>query len=74
MQVSNVATFQQPYPHAQYKGQSVRLLAVGDAEGKSPAFLIVDEHGKTTWESQKDCTITDQNIQTGHSLTGTSSR
>jgi hypothetical protein len=62
-EVTNVATFQQPYPHATLKGQPVRLMALGDVEGKSPAFLYIDENGKAVWESQSQFTVTDQNIQ-----------
>lgn len=59
--VTNVATFQQPYPHAILNGRPVRLMAVGDHAGKSPAYLFINEDGRTTWESQSKFTITDPN-------------
>lgn len=61
--VNNPATFQQPYPHAMLDGRGVRLIALGDQEGKSPVFLCVDEDGHTKWESQSKFVITDPNIQ-----------
>lgn len=74
-QVTNVATFQQPYPHAQLNGQPVRIMALGDVEGKSPAFLFITEDGTPQWESQKLFTITDQNCQpTVNSRTHSSAR
>jgi hypothetical protein len=48
--VSNVSTFQGPI-HATLNGTPVRILALGDHEGKSPVYLAVKQDGKSEWES-----------------------
>ena len=48
--VSNVSTFQVPI-HATLNGKPVRLLALGEQEGKSPVYLAVKQDGKSEWES-----------------------
>ena len=58
--VSNVATFQVPI-HATFNGTPVRILALGDQEGKSPVFLVVKQDGKTEWESTSAFHIIDPN-------------
>lgn len=60
-QVRNVSTFQHPI-QAQLNGRNVRILAVGDQEGKSPVYLSVDENGTSKWESVNQFQITDTNV------------
>jgi hypothetical protein len=49
-------------PHAVYNGQPVRIAAVGDLEGFSPAYLIVDQKGQSSWQRQADVTIVDPDL------------
>ena len=58
--VSNVSTFQVPI-HATLKGLPVRILALGDQEGKSPVYLAVNQDGKSDWESISAFNIIDPN-------------
>ena len=58
--VSNVSTFQVPI-HATLNGAPVRILALGDQEGKSPVFLAVKQDGKSDWESISAFNIIDPN-------------
>jgi hypothetical protein len=58
--VSNVSTFQAPI-HATLNGTPVRILALGDQEGKSPVFLAVRPDGKSEWESISAFHIIDTN-------------
>ena len=56
--VQNVSTFNNPI-QAEFDGKPVRILAIGDQEGKSPVYLAVDESGRSMWESLTQFTITD---------------
>jgi hypothetical protein len=58
--VSNVSTFQVPI-HATFNGRPVRILALGDQEGKSPVYLAVKQDGKSEWESISEFLIIDPN-------------
>jgi hypothetical protein len=58
--VSNVSTFQVPI-HATFNGRPVRILAVGEQEGKSPVYLAVKQDGKSEWESISEFLIIDPN-------------
>jgi hypothetical protein len=58
--VSNVSTFQIPI-HATLNGSPVRILAIGDQEGKSPVYLAVKQDGKSEWESISAFHIIDPN-------------
>jgi hypothetical protein len=58
--VSNVATFQVPL-HATLNGKAVRILALGEQEGKSPVYLAVKQDGKSEWESISEFQIIDPN-------------
>jgi len=58
--VSNVATFQVPI-HATLNGRPVRILALGEQEGKSPVYLAVKQDGKSEWESISEVQIIDPN-------------
>ena len=58
--VSNVSTFQVPI-HATLNGSPVRILALGDQDGKSPVYLAVREDGKSEWESISAFHIIDLN-------------
>jgi hypothetical protein len=58
--VSNVSTFQVPI-HATLNGSPVRILALGDQDGKSPVYLAVRQDGKSEWESISAFHIIDPN-------------
>ena len=58
--VSNVSTFQVPI-HATLNGTPVRILALGDQEGKSPVYLAVKQDGRSQWESISSFHIIDPN-------------
>jgi hypothetical protein len=58
--VSNVSTFQVPI-HATMNGTPVRILALGDQEGKSPVYLTVKQDGKSEWEPISAFHIIDPN-------------
>jgi hypothetical protein len=58
--VSNVSTFQVPI-HATFNGRPVRILALGDQEGKSPVYLAVKQDGKSEWQSISEFLIIDPN-------------
>jgi hypothetical protein len=58
--VSNVSTFQVPI-HATLNGTPVRILALGDQEGKSPVYLAVKPDGNSEWESFSAFHIIDPN-------------
>jgi hypothetical protein len=58
--VSNVSTFQVPI-HATFNGRPVRILALGEQEGKSPVYLAVKQDGKSEWESISEFLIIDPN-------------
>jgi hypothetical protein len=58
MKITNSSTFQHPL-FATLNGKSVRIIAVGDVEGKSPCYLFVDTNGKSDWESVKQFNIID---------------
>ena len=58
--VSNVSTFQVPI-HATLNGSPVRILALGDQDGKSPVYLAVRQDGKSEWESISEFLIIDPN-------------
>jgi hypothetical protein len=58
--VSTVSTFQVPI-HATFNGRPVRILALGEQEGKSPVYLAVKQDGKSEWESISEFQIIDPN-------------
>ena len=58
--VSNVSTFQVTI-HATLNGRPVRILALGEQEGKSPVYLAVKQDGKSEWESIAEFQIIDPN-------------
>jgi len=58
--VSNLSTFQVPI-HATLNGRPVRILALGEQEGKSPVYLAVKQDGKSEWESISEVQIIDPN-------------
>jgi hypothetical protein len=58
--VSNVSTFQVPI-HATLNNTPVRILALGDQEGKSPGYLAVKQDGTSQWESISAFHIIDPN-------------
>jgi hypothetical protein len=58
--VSNVSTFQVPI-HATFNGRPVRILALGEQEGKSPVYLAVKQDGKSEWQSISEFLIIDPN-------------
>ena len=45
--------------HAIHDGQPVRIAAVGDLEGYSPAYLLIDQQGKSDWVRQAEVTVVD---------------
>ena len=57
-EVRNVATFHNPL-YGLRQNQPVKILAVGDQEGKSPVYLTVDAEGRSTWQSLNECKIID---------------
>ena len=57
-EVRNVATFNHPL-YALRQNQPVKILAVGDQEGKSPVYLTVDDQGRSQWQSVSECKIID---------------
>ncbi len=59
LKVRDFTELSQPYLHASVRGRAVRLMAFGDAEGKSPAFLTIGQNGLPVWESITDCLIID---------------
>jgi hypothetical protein len=58
--VSNVSTFPIPI-HATLNGAPVRIIALGDQEGKSPVYLAVNQEGRSEWESLSAFHIIDPN-------------
>jgi hypothetical protein len=58
-EVRNVAAFHNPFVAILKNQQPVKILAIGDEAGKSPVFLIVDEQGRSTWQSVTECRIID---------------
>ncbi len=57
-EVRNVATFHNSI-YAFRSNRPVKILAIGDQEGKSPVYLCVDETGQSTWQSVQEFTIVD---------------
>jgi hypothetical protein len=45
--------------HAVHDGEPVRITAVGDLEGYSPAYLIVDQDGQSSWQQQSKVQVVD---------------
>jgi hypothetical protein len=45
--------------HAVRAGQPCAIAAVGDLEGYSPAYLVIDQQGQSQWVRQSEVTITD---------------
>jgi hypothetical protein len=60
-EVRNTATFHHPLL-AIRNGQPVRILAIGDQEGRSPVYLTVDEQGRSQWQSVSEVKIIDFNV------------
>lgn len=44
---------------ARYRDEPVRISHLGDVEGMSPVFLVIDSEGSTAWVPQAEVTITD---------------
>lgn len=42
-----------------YDGEPVRITHVGDAEGQSPVYLVIDQTGRSSWKKQEEVQITD---------------
>jgi hypothetical protein len=57
-EVRNTATFHHPL-YAIRQNQPVRILAIGDQEGKSPVYLTVDSQGRSQWQSVNEVQIID---------------
>lgn len=57
-EVRNVATFAHPL-FAVRQNKTVKILALGDQEGKSPVYLMVDDFGRSTWQSVNEFQIID---------------
>lgn len=56
--VRNVSTFNHPMlaiytDPTTNRRRAVRVNAIGDQEGKSPVYLMVDETGASAWDSLK---------------------
>jgi hypothetical protein len=77
-EVRNVAAFHNPlYAIQNQNQQPIRILAVGDEQGKSPVYLTVDERGQSVWKSVSEVRIIDFNAvpyttEMFRTLTGTS--
>lgn len=56
--VREPATFPHPI-QALHRGRFVRVIALGDQEGKSPVYLAVDEAGNSYWASLAEFRIID---------------
>ena len=56
--IHNVAPFQEAL-HAVRNGEPVRILSIGDMEGKSPVYLAVNQNGTAEWNSITEFQITD---------------
>jgi hypothetical protein len=61
-EVRNVATFNHPLYAIRPNQQPVKILAIGDEQGKSPVYLTVDEMGRSTWQSVNELRIIDMNV------------
>lgn len=59
--VTNSSPFMRPV-YGSHGGEPVTITHVGDAEGMSPVFLVVDSAGRTAWVRQSDVTITDPSL------------
>ena len=59
-EVRNVATFHNPF-HVIRNGKIAKVHAIGDQEGKSPVYFLIDETGFSSWESVKECRTIDLN-------------
>jgi hypothetical protein len=42
------------------EGEPVTITHVGDAEGMSPVYLVIDTNGRSAWVAQDSVVITDQ--------------
>lgn len=52
------APFSKPV-HGLHDGEPVRITHLGDAEGMSPVYNIVDSQGRSQWVSQSEIQIVD---------------
>lgn len=55
-------TFAAAFPKAlsaTINGEPVRLTHIGDVEGMSPAYNVVDSEGRSSWQPQADVKIVD---------------
>ncbi len=48
--------------HAMVDGEPVRINALGDLPGFSPAYLCIDEEGASVWVPMRDVKVTDPNF------------
>lgn len=58
-EVRNVATFNRSLYGIRQNQQPVKILGVGDEQGKSPVYLTVDERGQSAWQSINEVRIID---------------
>lgn len=61
--INTIAPFQRPISARTFDtNESVRILATGDVNGMSPAYLVCNEHGQSDWISLDDVKITDEQV------------
>jgi hypothetical protein len=60
-EVRNAATFNHPLYAVRNNNQPCKILAIGDEQGKSPVYLVVDEQGQSAWRSVSEIKIIDIN-------------
>lgn len=66
--LNTVATFSRPVS-AQFKGEPVRVSAIGDVDGQSASYMITDESGLSGWVPQGEVTLTDSDyLPSGRAL------
>lgn len=53
-----VSTFARPVS-AEYRGEPIRVSAVGDVDGMSSSYLAHDKNGHSGWVPQEQVRITD---------------
>lgn len=56
--VRNVSTFTNPLL-AVHGGHTVKVLAIGDQEGKSPVYLTINEEGLSSWQGIREVRVID---------------
>lgn len=61
VELTFASSFSRPVD-AIYQGETVKISHVGDAEGMSPVYLVVDSQGQSAWVPQAQVTIIDKNF------------